>query len=81
MGKIMSHHLLSAATILKEVNALIDNPTYSMKHFNNISIQCTAVISYLLSLLPSKCTSGTNILWQGKVPMQRSKSGDTGLIN
>ena len=43
-GGIMSHHTLSAATILKEVNALIDNPTYSMKECNNISVQCTAVV-------------------------------------
>mmetsp|Transcript_27771 Transcript_27771/g.29914 ORF Transcript_27771/g.29914 Transcript_27771/m.29914 type:complete len:348 (-) Transcript_27771:65-1108(-) len=66
MGKIMSHHLLSAATILKEVNALIDNPTYSMKECNNISVQCTAVISYLLKSLPSKCTSSTNDFRTGK---------------
>ena len=59
---IMSHNSLSAATILKEVDALIDNPTYSTKECNDTSVQCAALVSYILTLLPSKCSKGqTNL--------------------
>ena len=61
-GKCMSSESLSSDRIIIEVKKLMSNPSYSMNTSNNITPQITAVIHYILSLLPSRCAKDSNEL-------------------